>query len=118
MFDKLANKDYMLAYFAARAAFIYCPEAIVMINDEMARKAGLEHETELGGLPIERDDDCCELGISATGESGKSIMMVFDREWNAFRCVVTEDPETFEGASHFKVFPQDVPDFLHEATMF
>lgn len=117
MFEKMANGDYRLAYNTARAALLNCPSVFVMMNDEMIRKAEIGDDTEIGGVPIVRDDSRCELTVCAVGKSGKNIMMVYDREWGAFRCAVN-DSVTLKGARFFKVVPQDVPDFLHKATMF
>ena len=117
MSRKIANNDYKLAYDAARAALENCSTAIVMMNDEMIRKAKIGDDTEIGGVPIVRDDSRCELTVCAVGKNGKNIMLVYDRDWDAFRCAVN-DAVTLKDARFFKVAPQDVQDFLQQASVF
>ena len=116
MLEKIANDDYRLAYNLIRTAIARCQAVIVTMNDEMIRKTGIAGEMKIGGLTVIRDDGDCELALSAIGKSGKHILLVFDRKWNAFRCAFNDSP-TIDGAQFFKVEPKDIPDFLYKATM-
>lgn len=109
-----ANRDYMIAYKTVRAVTARCPKVVVTMNDEMIRKAGIADEMEIGGLPVIRDDGECEFSVSAVGETGKYIMLVYDRRWGAFRCAVNNSPDLV-GAALFRVDPENVPDFVYEA---
>lgn len=114
--EKMANKDYKLAYNTVRAALATCPHMIVMMNNEMIRRTGIINEMEIGGMPVTKDDGDCEFTISARGKSGCYIMLIYDRKWGAFRCAVGATPD-FTDAQLFKVTPKNIHDFLYEVTM-
>lgn len=121
VFDKMmkrmwTNKDYRLSYDTVRSALSRCPVVAVTMNDDMIRKTGIGEEMEIGGVPVERDSGDCELTVYAKGKSGCYIMMVYDRGWGAFRCAVSHTPG-LNNAQFFKVEPDDIQEFLYEATM-
>lgn len=116
MLEKMANDDYRLAYNLVSSAVSCCPVVLVMMNDKMIRRAGIAEEMKIRGVQVIRDKSDCELTLTAVGKSGKNIMMIYDRSWNAFRCAINKRPN-LDGAHFFKVEPKDVPDFLYEATM-
>ena len=114
-FEKMGNSDYMLAYNAVRAAVSCCPAVKVFMSKKMIRNIGIADEMEIGGMPVTVDKDDIEFSVVADGKSGSHIIFLYDRGWGAFRCSVS----SMQGArktKYFRVEPNDLPNFLYEAT--